>query len=184
MPMRFPFNEEKVAQAAAYLIVRHNGRLNYMVLIKLLYLADRKALIESGMPITGDQPVSMPHGPVLSVVLDLINMGREDGSAVWYDYISEPINYNVALIEQEPSRDELSDYELSILESIDDRFGGLDKWGLRDLTHSLPEWSDPHGSSVPIRFEDILQAANKSPDEIERIASDAQELQFFKALEG
>ena len=37
----------------------------YIKLIKLMYLADRRCLIETGFPITGDRMVSMPKGPEL-----------------------------------------------------------------------------------------------------------------------
>ena len=180
--MRFRFNERKSAQAAAYLLKRHGGCLNYMVLIKLLYLADRKTLLEHGQLITGDQMVSMPHGPVLSRIYDRIAAGMIPSSAPWSDYISDPSNYDVQLVCAEPSTDELSRYELRVLDEVDARYGSLGKWALRDLTHELPEWEDPHGSSLPIDPTTILQAAGHPPDEIERIASEAEELWFLGSL--
>ena len=53
--------------------------MSYMKLIKLLYLADREALLRWGRPITFDAYVSMDRGPVLSSVLDLINGGTAPG---------------------------------------------------------------------------------------------------------
>jgi hypothetical protein len=46
----------------------------------------------------------------------------------------------------------------------------------------LPEWKDPQSSSVTIAPEDILRAAGKSDDEIERVAAEAQSLLFMKKL--
>ena len=66
---------------------------------------------------------------------------------------------------------------------MNEEFGQLDKWALRDLSHTLPEWEDPNGSCIAINPEDILRAANKSPEEIERIAAEAEELRFFNFLE-
>ncbi|WP_423930748.1 Panacea domain-containing protein [Candidatus Palauibacter sp.] len=43
--------------------------------IKLLYLVDRRSLLERGVPVTYGRYVSMSHGPVLSETLDLINYG-------------------------------------------------------------------------------------------------------------
>ena len=68
--MRFFFDINKATQAAAHLVYLQGGKINLMALIKLLYLADREALLETGYPITGDQMVSMPHGPVLSRIYD------------------------------------------------------------------------------------------------------------------
>jgi len=179
--MRFHFNERKAAQAAAYLLKRHGGRLNYMVLIKLLYLADRKTLLEHGQPITGDRMVSMPHGPVLSRIYDRIAAGMLPTSA-WSEYVSDPSDYEVQLVCAEPATDELSRYELRVLDEIDARYGSLGKWVLRDLTHELPEWEDPHGSSRPIDPATIFQAAGHPPEEVERIASEAEELWFLSSL--
>ena len=181
--MRFAFNERKTAQAAAHLIQRHGGRLNYLVLIKLLYLADRRCLLEAGQPITGDWMVSMPYGPVLSRVLNLINTGTPAKASEWYTYITEPTSYEVALARIDPDTDELSRFELRVLEEIDSAFGSLDKWELVELTHTLPEWVDPERSSLPIEPETILRAEGKSPEEIERIVHDAEEIRFLRALD-
>jgi len=154
-----------------------------MVLIKLLYWADRTALIKRGLPITGDKMVSMPHGPVLSGILDLINMGvGEEEDHPWFEYISEPERYEVCSKKTEPETDECSRWELLLLDEIDDRLGHLNKWALRALSHELPEWEDPHGSSVPIDPAEILRAEGRSSREIERIAEDAEELRFFHRL--
>src|SRR5437899_2065419 len=111
MTMRFAFNEKKATQAAAYLLVRHGNRMNKMVLLKLLYLADRASLVECGQPITGDRMVSMPHGTVLSMVLDRLNAGGLEQGSPWAETISPPEGYDVRLIGS-PGTDELSRYEL------------------------------------------------------------------------
>ena len=67
------FDEKKATQAAACFLKLADGGLNYMVLIKDLYLADRQALAGWGRSITNDKYYSMKCGPVLSNVLDQIN---------------------------------------------------------------------------------------------------------------
>ena len=70
----------------------------YMSLIKLLYLADRRALFNHGRPISYDFFVSMPHGPVLSRTYGLIIEEPDpDQPSYWRTYISEPDNYKVEL---------------------------------------------------------------------------------------
>jgi uncharacterized phage-associated protein len=180
--MRFTFDERKAAQAAAFLIKRHGGRLNYMQMIKLLYLADRRALVERGLPITGDQMVSMPKGPVLSGILDLITSGSTDERSFWFEYMSPPTGYEVHLTKLDPDIRALSRYELRILQEVDERFGAMDKWSLVDYTHSLPEWRDPQGSSYPIEPSDILRIENRSEQdiaEIGRAAEDARLIDFL-----
>jgi len=179
--MSFVFDEKKAAQAAAFLLKLNGGQMNYMVLIKLLYLSDRKSLTDSEMPITGDAMVSMPHGPVLSSILDLINMGKPNSDSEWFRIISEPSNYLVAL-KEEPDFEELSDFEIEVLTSIYQKFGSMDQWRLKDMTHELPEWVDPQGSSLPIDTDIILEHAGKSQEDIARIRSNAQELVFLSRM--
>lgn len=180
--MRFVYNERKTAQAAIHLISLAGGSINYMVLIKLLYLADRHSLIETGVPITGDRMVAMPHGPVLSRVLDEIHLGDgTDRSSTWYEYISEPTNHNVSS-KKASDLDELSDYELSVLRQTFEKFGSLNRWALVSFTHTLPEWNDPNGSSNPIDPVVILREAGKSDDEIEALVREAEAIWFIRTL--
>ncbi|MHB8395122.1 MAG: Panacea domain-containing protein [Candidatus Dormibacteria bacterium] len=175
--MRFVFNERKAAEAAAFLLEKRGGRMEYFVLIKLLYLADRQALADNGFPITGDRWVSMPHGPVLSRILDTIHYGArtETGPASpWFEYVSEPRGYEVELRKGPPADGELSDYDVTTLADVFDRYGGMDKWTLRDLTHRLPEYTDPDGSVLQIEPEAVLRAAGASDGTIRAISEDAE----------
>jgi uncharacterized phage-associated protein len=181
--IQFTFNERKAAQAAAHLLRRHGGRMPYISLLKLLYLADREKLLRKGSVITGDRFVAMPKGPVLSIIYDLISGGSEDPSSPWFQYVSPPEAYSVALAAGAPdATDELSKFELGILDEIDRRWGGLDKWALVKLTHDLPEWVDPQGSSMPIDPADILRHLSVPDSEILRVAQDAEEDRFFARL--
>ena len=181
--MRFRFNQRKAAQAAAYLLGRHEGRLNYMKLIKLMYLADRRVLIERGRMITGDHMVSMPHGPVLSTILNLITEDDEE-VGIWSEYVGPPSGYEVCLKKSNAETDELSRYELRVLDEIDAEFGPLGKWVLRDVTHELPEWVDPNGSSLPIEPQTILRQAGRSSEEIHQLTSDAEDVFFMDLRAG
>jgi len=179
--MRFFFNPRKAGQAAAYLIQADGGKKNLMALIKLLYLSDRAALLESGAPITGDRMISMPHGPVLSRIYDSAAAGWRSFDA-WYDYVSERESHDVVLAHPNPERGELSDYEIGVLEAIHQGYGHLDQWELRRLTHNLPEYEDPSGSSLPIDPVTILRSAGKSNAEIEQLSSLSEEVFFLESL--
>jgi len=184
--MRLVFDQKKAAQAAAYILKLNGGTINYMVLIKLLYLADRESLIATGKPITGDRMVSMPHGPVLSSILNLISFGNfadeEGNSNPWLAYVSAPNNYEVRAIKTDPETDELSRFEMGVLERNFNKFGRMDKWALVRLTHNLPEWEDPHGSSIPIQPETILRAVGKSDSDIREMINNAEEDWFISNL--
>lgn len=170
--MRFVFNEQKAAEAAAHLLDMSGGSMEYIRLIKLMYLADRQTLIEVGTPITGDKMVAMPYGPVLSRVYDRINQ-RPD-SPPWSDYVTAKGRYDVELVASPPVDGALSNFEISVLRSVCEKWKGVDKWTMVDALHELPEWSDPDGSARPIDPVEILRLAGKSDDEIECLVAQAE----------
>lgn len=158
-PMPLRFREDRATQAAARLLRLRGGRMSYLKLMKLLYFADRQALLELGRPISYDMFVSMPQGPVLSRTLDLMTAEPEPGvdrRSYWHTIISEPRNYEVSLLREDVPSDQLAAAEEAILDGVFQKYGRLSRWELRDLSHKLPEWRDPQGSCVPIRIKDIL----------------------------
>lgn len=178
--MKFAYDERKAAEAAAWLLMFAGGSMPYMKLLKLMYLADRLALIETGAPITGDDMFALPKGPILSRVLDLMNSSPEEGRA-WFEFVSGhsgPGGYDVTAVKDPPSDDSrLSDYEVGVLERVWGEYGEVGLWSLVERLHrELPEWSDPGGSSRRIRPEDILRAARQSAGTISEVADDADEV--------
>ena len=169
MTMQFVFDERKAAQAAAHLLHRHGGPMPYIKLIKLLYLADRRAFIETGHPITGDRLVSLDNGPVLSNVLDLIRQTGRRGPSAWREYVSAPEGYAVTAAcppELDEADDELSEYDRSLLDAVFGEFGETNQWDLVAYTHTLPEWADPQGSSSAIDPKVILESAGLTQTQI------------------
>jgi hypothetical protein len=143
--------------------------MSYLKLVKLLYLADRRALLELGKPISYDLYVSMPHGPVLSRTLDLITSEPDDTEAsYWRKHISERRNYEVHLLGEAPN-DQLSPAYETILDAVFREYGHLGKYEIRDLSHTLPEWQDPHGSALPIEIKDVLLYQGVSEEDADAI---------------
>lgn len=160
------FNEQKVAQMAAYLLHKRGGRMSHLKLMKLMYLADRVSYDRYGDSITGDCAVSMPHGPVLSQTLNLVDGNVE--SASWSSWITDKENHEVSLIRTvEPSMlGELSEADLEILDEVFSTFGHMRRFEIRDFTHTLPEWKNPNGSSIAIETQDIFKALGKGAQQI------------------
>ena len=79
----------------------------------------------------------------MSRTYDLI-LGEPEDATYWRRFISAPENYEVGLVAESPN-DQLSPAHEAILDAVFRRFGGMDKWALRDYTHSLPEYHDPEG---------------------------------------
>jgi len=162
-------NEKKITQVAGHILSRAGGSLNIMKLIKLMYFAEREAIIRWGTPITFDRFYSLPNGPVLSRTLDMINgENAESERAYWDDFISPRATHNVG-IKKTPETGSLSDREIGLLDEIYNRHGNKDQWELREESHHLPEWRDPQGSALAITIDDILSSTGKPKEEIEEI---------------
>ena len=126
--------------------------MSHLKLMKLLYLADRESMDQIDEPITADTPVSMKNGPVLSSTYNL--MKGETQSANWRRWVADIKDNEVELRHQVSSRDdfdELSDFDIDILEKIWAEHGHKTRWDLVDFTHKYcGEWRDPGISSSPI----------------------------------
>lgn len=172
--MKPTYREDKAAQAAALFLKLRGGKMSHLKLMKLLYLADREALLRFGRPITFDYCVSMEHGPVLSQTYNLL-IGDTQTGGLWGKSISIPANHEVSLSE-DPGEDKLSDAEDQIIREIFDQHGAKSRWDLCKFTHTLAEWQDPKGSSTKIDYKEILQAGGKTEGEIESILEEIENL--------
>ena len=175
------FNEKKAAQSAAYLLFRAGNPMSVLKLTKLLYLAERLSFQKYGEPMIGDNPVSMPHGPVLSTTYDHMNGALRSAEGGWESWIADREGHMVDLRDRQaanlPDRLlELSEADVEVLEETWKQFGGMDQWELRDWTHAnCPEWHDPQGSSSPIPPEELLAALKFSHEQSEAILARMRE---------
>ena len=172
------FNEKRSTQAAAEFLKRADGKLNYMILIKFLYLADREALLKWGTPITGDDYISMRWGPVLSQTHDLITEEmpeNEAAASVWKKHIHRK-EYD-AVLQADPGNDELSEADEELISGVFDQFFGkyrelgYNPFKFCDYLHTiLPEYRTAvRGQGFSLDHHDILVAGKKSPDEIRKV---------------
>ncbi len=137
--MLIPFNMLKVAQAAAMLLrTDRSARMSRLRLLKLLYIADRELLAERGRPITGDRPVAMDHGPVLSRTYDLIK-GEDVESSAWQQFL-KPEGPRDIVVASDPGVGLLSRSEIAKLNDVAMRFEQWNDWSVAEFTHRFPEW--------------------------------------------
>ena len=164
------------AQMAAFFADRAGGEINVLKLMKLLYLADREFLRRHGQSMTLDVAYSLPHGPVLSKTMELINgFADEEENKIWSEWIGDRANHTVALqraLPEKPSH--LCPAGNKVLQSIWEEFGAMNQWQLRDYTHDhCPEWTDPTASptnSVRIKDVDVLRAVGYDDEAAEFFA--------------
>ena len=167
--VRFRFNERKAAAAAAFLLEHEGGTMDYMRLVKLLYLAERESLARLSHPITGDAYYALDQGPILSRVLDLC---KYKSSGAWAAQIERSGLWG-AKLRKPPDLGPLSAAEMAVLEDVAKRFHERDQWDLSTLMHGFAEWQDPHGTRLEILPEDILTAVGKTPEQIQEILDEA-----------
>ena len=87
--MYFSLKVDKTIQAIGVLFCADNVLcMNYMRVLKLLYIADREALRETGRPITGGRITAMERGPVLEDVYDLIR-GQHLEMPLWDEHFEK-----------------------------------------------------------------------------------------------
>lgn len=182
--IKFKFNEKKTTQAALLLLIKNDGAMSYMKLIKLLYLIDRDALVRWERPITGDDYFSMKRGPVLSRTLDIINSGDDpENNFYWYTYINPPERYEIRVKDHLPELKELNKREEALIKEVFDKFKDFDQWDMVNICHDiLPEWEDVGNSSKPIEINTILRKENISNDDISRIEEEAANINYIKNI--
>ena len=187
MSMGLKFNEKKATQAASVILELAEGSLNYMVLLKDLYLSDRKSLIERGCPITNDKYYSMKCGPVLSNVLSLINEEPMPGEiSYWHEFISPPSDYEVKL-KGSPGASHLSVAEEELIGKIFREYEDYqrDPFVFVDFLHAcLPEYEQVDEGRIPIYLRSILMADRKTADEINEILEELRSVSFVHSMYG
>lgn len=171
-----PYNSlfiEKTTEAASLILKHFGGEINYMKLVKLLYLVDRIAFKRWEQPITYDQYSSLPKGPLGSSTLDLVKENFLKPN-YWCQYITR-VGKNVRIINNYPPIKKLCDAEIELINEILIELGHLNQYQLAELSEKLPEWKDPQGSSKPIDLHFYLSCLGFNEKEAERIEYDIQQ---------
>lgn len=183
-------NLNKAIQIVGYFLKKYNFKLNYTKLIKLLYITDKEALRRWDTPVSYDNYSSMPNGPVLSGIYDLV-MGRHKNEIeqLRWDEVFQRDGYDlVSIREGEIRTDELSERETDLSDEIDAKFHDWTYSKLIRLTHNkkfFPEWEDPGDSSFPLSLHDVLKSVGREEEEIKEILEEERifesEAEYFSS---
>lgn len=176
--MRFAFDEHRAVQAASILLDRAGGSMDYLKLVKLLYLADRASLIETEVPITDDHYASMKHGPTPCQVLELILQEQPREDSIWHRYIKR--EHFVAHLCGSVEREQLSESNVDLLNEIYETYGQLRPSEVVSETQALPEWRDPGETAIPIDPADIFRYAGYSDYAIELVTENAEAVYLMR----
>ncbi|MBP3367025.1 MAG: SocA family protein [Treponema sp.] len=178
-------NIEKLIQIVSYILAKYGNSLNYTKLIKILYLADRESLSETGYSITGDSYVSMRNGPVLSFLYDLIKNKYRNESVQYYwnsKFVTD--RFDIYTVCSFIPTGLLSDYEIETLDKIDRKFHDYSYGKLIDYVHNpanCPEWKNT-ASSIPISKAEILEKLHFSEPEIKILLQEEEKYRCEETL--
>lgn len=179
-PVGFRFNEARATEIAAHLIERvgEGGVLNYTKLLKLMYLIDRRMLLEWKEPAVGGRYVSMNNGPLQSRTYDLIR-NPALGTGIWGGHIERAGRFNVRL-KSAPGTGHFNKALRRVIDEVLAEHGGKSFGDLIEYCHDhCPEWQDPAGSSSEIAYEEIFTREDRAAEipalkrharEVERLA--------------
>lgn len=156
------FNRNKAIALIEATLYHLGEPVDIVKLTKLLYLIERKVIMEKGYSITSDRLASMDHGPVTSYSYDQLKVLNEE------DELKARISRTDDLIDliDTPETSSLSDYEKKVVKLVIERFGQKGKWELVGYCHdNLPEWDNPNGSSMPISIKKLINQIDISPEQ-------------------
>lgn len=163
------FREDKATALAAVFLECAGGSIEYLKLLKLMYLAERESMRLLGTSITDDIFVSMKHGPVLSSTYDLIKENWDDiDHATWMKTIAKSKNFKVQLRVPIDPLVYLSPFEVQIAQDLWGLFKDVDQWQIVKWIHeTFPEWTSTT-SSIKIEDWEIFKALGFEDEEIAR----------------
>lgn len=179
------FSKETTVQALAYLVRNSGQGLSKLVLLKLVYLADRYHLRKYGRTILGDRYFAMQYGPVASKTKNVIEGGLRDEYAARYVRVDmiphKPRGFQfVSAVGNEPL-DWISETEAEALDAA------LKIWRTCDnlvgFTHEFPEWKKHEGAlkrgetSVAMDYADFFEPGGdceycEAPAELVRMSKE------------
>lgn len=168
--VQFKFSQRKAQIAVAYLASKRLPELTVGKICKLLFLADKLHLVQTGRTITGDDYYAFNHGPVPSKTYDLLKPDHRDHVEFVAPLLIDSRFEHPRFSLRESAKIDFSYLSKSDIRALDvtiDRYGPRTFAELRALTHEMPEYKhawevrradkeDDH-TSVPMLFEEFFE---------------------------
>lgn len=166
----FDFDFDKFIAAVHYMAVRSVPEFDKYKICKMLFLADKYHLVRYGRPIIGDRYCPLPHGPVPSHSLDLLNqlIRTEDPSKadIEIQKMGEVLGLDrkfqyprfVSKAKLTPKETNvLSKSDIEALDHIIRNFGNKSFIELKSLTHSVYAYRKAVEELSDLRYEDFFE---------------------------
>lgn len=140
------FDYKKAVEILAWLLHKYNnGTASKIMLIKLLFFADKYHLRKYGRTVSGDDYKAMNYGPVASKTLNVASIDEDWLPPFACALASDVLELtnggkNVKLI-KDIDHSSLSESDVEALNFSYDTFGKEKPFDLVEITHKYPEWA-------------------------------------------
>lgn len=135
---------KKIIQALCYFASKEDNKvMDNMKAYKLLWLADRYHLRQTGRTITGDTYYAMPHGLVPSdakSVLENAKTKLRNYKGYKEHYISNHGSHEYMVV-GDADLSMFSDSDQKAMDEVWNAFGKMNAKQLSELSHQFPEWT-------------------------------------------
>jgi uncharacterized phage-associated protein len=143
--------------------------IDFSLILKVLFFADKKHLNEYGRPILGDTYDAYPHGPVARTVYRLFKLAdpleaqflAEDARLKHDDYPFVVTRRCCVSALRPPNLAWLSDSDIDALEWAFKEYGDKSFAELERLTHQERAWCIARERGTIIEYEDMLEVGEK-----------------------
>ena len=177
------FDTEKAIQCAG-VVLRDKGYVDLIRFLKILYIANRETIRETGVPLLGGRLSALEHGPLHSQVYDLVKgLGPDEE---WHRHFELDVHrIRVRPESGEIERGALSRLELRKLQEAEEFASRFGTWELSEETHEFEEWvrnQPAKGSSKPIPLEDVYAAVDYSEEQTRQLLAEQRSHEGVDAL--
>lgn len=173
------FNKKKAIALIEAILYQLGEPVDIVKLTKLLYIIERKVLMDKGYSVTSDRLSSMDYGPVTSYSYDELKELNGDDDLKKRLQRTDDL---ISLIEA-PETSRLSAFEMTIIKYTVERFGQKGKWELVGYCHdNFPEWEDPNGSSKRIRIRKLIDQVGISDEQREILEDRIETGEFLDSI--
>lgn len=173
------FNKDKATQSILYVASKLERRDMHKI-FKILYFADRKHVMDWGMPIIGDTYIAMDAGPVPSRVYDIMKIVRGDSYMQDTEGLKELFAIESWMYVVPLKAADLSKLSRTNLEALDwalQTYGSLSYDEIKEKSHDIA-WRSTAKDYV-ISWEAIAREAGMDSSDIEYIAENLLAQQYI-----
>jgi len=175
------FKERKAVELAYKFLTLNDGKMNYLKLLRLMYLAERESLKLYDRPITFDIFVLNYYGVVGSHCMSLVRTGGQ----IWSVYLSPRTNAKkVNIYSSAMQYEKLCKAEMTLIESVFATTRHMNSLTVLQVQQSLAEYKAcfVSGAVTLIDYATIFKSLEKSEMHIQRISTSFEELSALEKL--